>query len=163
MMKFLANNNHVASGEKPESSYFTETAAPMLVALMQFLGAFLTEAINIVCICSQENTKEVIMNFIALGVIAEIDNYYLSALPESDLTSRLERPFAIKIPEETIKFCDRELKTKVVYSIYKFLRLFEVSFYYYFTPFIVLILTYLIAGQNVYNDSPKKEIPTNTT
>ena len=53
----------------------------MMVALMQLVGAVFTETINILSICSLENTKEVIMNFIALGVIAEIDNYYLSALP----------------------------------------------------------------------------------
>ncbi len=144
-MKFLSNHNHVAPGE---STYFTETTAPMLVALMQFLGAFLTETINIVSICSLENTKEVIMNFIALGVIAEIDNYYLSALPPSDLIKRLEEPFPIRALSGKINFWDRKLNTKIVCVIYKFFKIFEVSFYYYFTPFIVLILTYLIAGQN---------------
>ena len=118
----------------------------MLVAMMQFFGAVFTETINILAICYLENTKEVIMNFIALGVIAEIDNYYLSALPPSELKKRLEDPFEIKILSRELKFVDRDLKTKIVRCIYKFFRVFEVSFYYYFTPFIVLILTYLIAG-----------------
>ena len=146
MMKFLANHNCLAPGQDPESTYFSGTSAPMLVAMMQFFGAVFTETINILAICYLENTKEVIMNFIALGIIAEIDNYYLSALPPSELKKRLEDPFEIKILSRELKFVDRDLKTKIVRCIYKFFRVFEVSFYYYFTPFIVLILTYLIAG-----------------
>jgi hypothetical protein len=119
----------------------------MMVALMQLVGAVFTETINILSICSLENTKEVIMNFIALGVIAEIDNYYLSALPPNQMRCRLEDPFEIKILAKEIKFWDRDFNSKIIYSAYKFFRVLEVSFYYYFTPFIVLILTYLIAGQ----------------
>jgi hypothetical protein len=41
-----------------------------MVALMQFFGAIFTEVINILSICSLADTKEVVMNFIALGVIS---------------------------------------------------------------------------------------------
>jgi hypothetical protein len=47
---------------------------------MQLCGALFTEIINICVICNQEKIMDVIMNFIALGAIAEIDNYYLDAL-----------------------------------------------------------------------------------
>ena len=90
MMKFIANHNSLSPGQDLESTYFSGTWAPMLVAIMQFFGAVFTETINILAICYLENTKEVIMNFIALGVIAEIDNYYLSALHPSELKKRLE-------------------------------------------------------------------------
>ncbi len=146
MMKFIANHNSLSPGQDHESTYFSGTGAPMLVAIMQFFGAVFTETINILAICYLENSKEVIMNFIALGVIAEIDNYYLLALPPSELKKRLDEPFEIKILSRDIKFWDRDFKTKLVRCIYKLFRIFEVSFYYYFTPFIVLILTYLIAG-----------------
>jgi hypothetical protein len=56
-----------------------------MVTLMQFYGAVFTEVINILSICTLGNSKDVIMNFIALGVIAEIDNFYLQALPSSNL------------------------------------------------------------------------------
>jgi hypothetical protein len=59
------------------NSCFSESLAPILVALMQFLAGLFTETINILSICSLETSKDVIMNFIALGVISEIDNYYL--------------------------------------------------------------------------------------
>jgi hypothetical protein len=75
-----------------------------MVALMQFYGAVLTETINILSICALENTKEVIMNFIALGVIAEIDDFYLQALPSSALKSRLSEPFEIKTRSRDLDF-----------------------------------------------------------
>ena len=80
-----------------------------MVALMQLVGAVFTETINILSICSLENTKEVIMNFIALGVIAEIDNYYLSALPPNQMRCRLEDPFEIKIRAKEINFFGTEI------------------------------------------------------
>jgi hypothetical protein len=34
----------------------------------------------------------------------------------------------------------------IVHVIYRALRVFQVSFYYYFTPFLAVIFTYLGAG-----------------
>lgn len=34
MMKFIANHNSLATGQDPESTYFSGTGAPMLVAIM---------------------------------------------------------------------------------------------------------------------------------
>jgi hypothetical protein len=115
---------------------------------MQFFGAALTETINILSICALENSKEVIMNFIALGIIAEIDNYYLSALPPSALKDRLNEPFAIKAKTKEIDFAGRDLKSKLVRLIYRGYRFIEVAVYYYFTPFSVVFITYLVGGKN---------------
>jgi hypothetical protein len=68
MMKFLANHNSLIDGDGKQA--FSDTFAPLMVALMQFTGAMATEMINILSICALSDTKEVIMNFIALGVIA---------------------------------------------------------------------------------------------
>ena len=78
---------------------------------MQFFGAIFTENINILCICSLVDTKEVIMNFIALGAIASIDNYYFEALPQSEIADRIEKPFKVEILSKEIKFCERDLKS----------------------------------------------------
>jgi hypothetical protein len=63
MIKFIANHN-------TDSKYFSQYLSPIMVALMQFFGAIFTEVINILSICSLGDTKEVVMNFIALGVIS---------------------------------------------------------------------------------------------
>ena len=73
-----------------------------MVTLMQFYGAVFTEVINILSICTLGNSKDVIMNFIALGVIAEIDNFYLQALPSSNLKECLASPIYIKCKSREI-------------------------------------------------------------
>ena len=50
--------------------------------MMKLLGAWMTEGVNILLICKQDSIMEVVMNFIALGVIAEIDNLYASRLTD---------------------------------------------------------------------------------
>jgi hypothetical protein len=146
MMKYMANHNCILENDERERA-FTGTLAPLCVALMQLVGATLTETINILSICALENSKEVIMNFIALGIIAEIDNYYLSALPPSPLKERLQEPFAIKAKSREIGWARRDCESKWVRSVYRAFRIIEVACGYYFTPFSVVFLTYLVGGR----------------
>jgi hypothetical protein len=108
MMKFLANHDCELKSDPNSKRSFSGWLAPLLVSLMQFFGAVFTEAINIVSICSLGNTKDVIMNFIALGIIAQIDDLYLSALPASALKCRLDEPFEVKKKSGEIYFWDRD-------------------------------------------------------
>lgn len=134
MMKYLANHHED----------FSETMGPFQIAVMQFIGAFFTEIINILVICSCPTIMDVIMNFIALGAISEIDNYYLASLPVCTLKDALEVPLEVKRKSGDIKH--RPCKPKFVRIVYRTLRIFQVSFYYYFTPFLAVILTYLAGG-----------------
>lgn len=52
----------------------------MIVAMMQFIGALLTEIINILLLCSLVDPKDIIINMVAFGVIAELDNFYANSL-----------------------------------------------------------------------------------
>ncbi len=54
-------------------------------------GAIGTELINILLICTQDTVKDVIMNFIALGVIAEIDDLYAGSLYNNPVKDCLEK------------------------------------------------------------------------
>lgn len=134
MMKYLANHHED----------FSETMGPFQIAVMQFIGAFFTEIINILVICSCPTIMDVIMNFIALGAISEIDNYYLASLPVCTLKDALEVPLEVKRKSGDIKH--RPCKPMFVRIVYRTLRIFQVSFYYYFTPFLAVILTYLAGG-----------------
>jgi hypothetical protein len=80
------------------------------------------------------------MNFIALGVIAEIDNFYLQALPSSALKTRLGEPTPIKTTSRDFEKKERDCKSKWVRVTYRFFRVIEVAFYFYFTPFTVIFL-----------------------
>ena len=87
------------------------------------------------------------MNFIALGAISEIDNYYLASLAICPLKDALETPLKITRTSKNFEsFFSRPWKTQIVQLIYRLLRVFQVSFYYYFTPFLAVIFTYLVAG-----------------
>lgn len=112
MMKYLANH--------PDS--FSGISGPLMIAVMQFMGAFFTEIINILVICSLPTIMEIIMNFIALGAISEIDNYYLASLSFCPLKSALEKP--LSVTKKSIKLKDRPWKTMIVHVIYRALRLF---------------------------------------
>ena len=117
---------------------------PLLIAIMQFMGAFFTEIINILVICSLPTIMEIIMNFIALGAISEIDNYYLASLSICPLKCALDEPLIVTRKGREMK--ERPCKPMLVHVIYRALRVFQVSFYYYFTPFLAVIFTYLVAG-----------------
>lgn len=54
-----------------------------LVALMQLIGAILTEVINMILMCSFTQSIDVIMNLLAFGIIAEIDDLYAKSLKNS--------------------------------------------------------------------------------
>ena len=63
MIKYL--NNH------PKE--FSAHVAPFMIASMQLTAAGFTELVNIVMICMQETIMDCVLNFIALGAIAQID------------------------------------------------------------------------------------------
>lgn len=50
---------------------------------MQLIGAILTEVINMILMCSFTQSIDVIMNLLAFGIIAEIDDLYAKSLKNS--------------------------------------------------------------------------------
>lgn len=59
---------------------FDSNYQPFCISMMKLTAAWSTEVMNIILICRQDNVMEAVMNFIALGVIAEIDNFYAARL-----------------------------------------------------------------------------------
>lgn len=69
-MKYLTNH--------PKK--FKSLVRPFLVTLMQLITSVLTEVINLVLICGQSDSMDVVINFVALGAITQIDNFYAGSL-----------------------------------------------------------------------------------
>jgi hypothetical protein len=113
---------------------------------MQLIGALFTEIINIILICGQETIMDTIVNFIALGVIAEIDNYYYDALATSPFKQAVEEPLKVSHTSKSLPFEDRPRSGKCLRFNYRLIRIWYISAYYYFTPFLTPIITYLVAG-----------------
>ena len=62
---------------------------------MQLIAALLTEAVNIVLMCTQENIPNTILNFFALSVVCEIDDYYAKSLQNFKLKKIYEDPLEV--------------------------------------------------------------------
>lgn len=59
---------------------FSNRAAALLIALCQMTSAIFTEICSIAVISTQNDSMSVVMNYIALGIIAEIDNLYADSM-----------------------------------------------------------------------------------
>lgn len=57
---------------------------PFLIALMKLTGAFLTEVLSVVKINTASSVEDVVKDFIAFVIIAEIDNILVSTVKSSD-------------------------------------------------------------------------------
>ena len=137
MLRYL--NNH--------QNKFSNVLAPFCITQMKLYGALFTEIINLLLICGQETVMDCIINYIALGAISQIDNYYAAALTKFPLKKALEDPLVyenfVHVP-----FCQRDKAGKFMRLIVKGQRIIYISMYFYFTPYITPLITYLIAGNN---------------
>ena len=87
------------------------------------------------------------MNYIALGVIAEIDDIYAGSIKDTKLRDTIENE-----PEITIKTRDVKKRTrchKIIRGVYGFFNFFYVSFYFYFMPFATIILSQIAKSYNL--------------
>ena len=64
---------------------------------MQLLGALLTEIINLVNIYKKWSYEDIITNFIAYGVIAEVDDYFASTIKKRVLKDKAFNEASYKI------------------------------------------------------------------
>lgn len=119
------------------------------VAFMQLSGALLTEFLNIFLMCKQSVPGDIIMNLLAFAVIAEIDDFYARSL-----TNHFGREL---VDEGVLTFskigrddADDPLQINqawfswVCQKIYGFWQGFYDSFYFYFGPYVVVALTFIV-------------------
>ncbi|CDW74572.1 UNKNOWN [Stylonychia lemnae] len=117
----------------------------IIISLMQFLGAIGTEVINIFLICQQDSVQNVIMNFIALGVIAEIDNIYAGTLYNNSSKKLIEdndEKVNLQINDKKPVRSYYSKRFRLSTLVHGVLRLFYETYYYYFMPFSVIVITF---------------------
>lgn len=78
----------LAEYERKCSFVFSHRLPPLLICLMQLLASCITEIMNILVICSSGTVMDVVMDYIALEIIACIDNIYADAV-RSRITSEI--------------------------------------------------------------------------
>jgi hypothetical protein len=120
---------------------------------MKWMGGIFTEIVNIIIIIRSETVTDVVKDFIALGIIAEIDDYVGKSLKLVDLEEEIDkaeikylstqsyRSDDTKINEELAKYSFlRQLVMRLMLVGHKIIQFLYTSVYYYFTPFLFIFV-----------------------
>jgi hypothetical protein len=93
---------------------------------------------------AQKLIFDVIVNFIAIKVITEIDNIFIEGISDEKFLKITQttdgQEWTPKRIYNKLPFKERTFWNKFVFGVYKILKLLFNSMYFYFFPFIVLIL-----------------------
>jgi len=90
------------------------------------------------------------MNYIALGVVAEIDNIYAATLRDPRIKKALEKEKLPIIYVRGTNDFEITLLIRLQKGIWLLGKFFFVVFYYYFTPYVTISFSLLLVG-----DPPK--------
>ena len=156
-MKFVLNQEYLF--EAPNYAFAN--------TLTQAAAVLTTEFCSVMVILASSTSTDVVMNFIALAIIAAFDDFVYSSTANevlkklllSDVQSDLcvvrhttskrakerervatRRPDEDEPPQLKITFKGRTRANKAKRVCYKALRLFYVSAYFYFEPFFIVLL-----------------------
>jgi hypothetical protein len=140
------------------------------VGFMQFSSTLLTEITNLIVLCAVNDAVNIIFNFTAIAIVAEFDNFVFESMKNESFKELIEEKFTKKVliikhttskkckPHELsdekdeygefrplkVSFKDRETMNKVFFVVYKILKGFYVSFYFYFIPFTVILISAIV-------------------
>ena len=108
--------------------------------MMKLFGAASTECLNIMLLCNQISVMDCVLNFIALGIISQIDNIYLASLRDFKLIKAFDKELQIS-RDKTWKQRDRSYWMRFCKFIHRVCKTIYVSFYYYFMMFVTIAIT----------------------
>ena len=109
----------------------------------------------------QREIFDVIVNFIAIKVIAEIDNIFFAGITDMTLLKLTEsvngENWTPKRIYNKIEFSQRKFLDKVLFANYKLVKLAYNSLYFYFFPFLVILFNIISRRcEDIYD--PKVEL-----
>ena len=146
MMKYIKNFRH--------KFMRVNTVYPWCMAVLKLGGGILTELINIYIIIQAESIEDVVKDFIALGIVAEIDNLMSLSIRESLVREVAESNITYPIWVNQIQDIRLIVKkwtegkhshfSMVQQSLgmmfFRTLDFIYVVLYFYFFPFLVVFL-----------------------
>jgi len=105
---------------------------------MQLIGAFGSEFINFLMLTTRVTVSMTLTFFVAFHVLIEIDHIYSEALSKnSGLLHVVHKPLKVINHKKDIAWKSRTRWNRFIRIIYKLLRYIYISFYYYFTPYLI--------------------------
>ena len=91
----------------------------------------------------QISILDVILNFVSIKVIAEIDNIFIDGISDVTLIKMTEpddgEEWTPKRIYNKIPFNQRGCLDKLLFAYYKVFKLIYNSFYFYFFPFLIIL------------------------
>lgn len=111
---------------------------------MQFVTTLTAEAINLILIIEAGTAKDALMNFVALGVICEIDDLIFLALKKEPLKEAVGSECSPVIVNSTASLnkTGRTLQQVILRKLYQVVK-FLYAVYFYFLPVMVIFMAYL--------------------
>jgi hypothetical protein len=134
--------------EKPKYTFMTYYPA-MFIPLLQLITALFTEGVSLFLIANSVTVMDVVMNFVALAVISEIDNMFSDASQDKHMKKYIEEnedTFRPLLVSSGIAYKDRSTRNKCQYVLYKLLDFNHIVWYFYFFPFLCVILNFYVAS-----------------
>jgi hypothetical protein len=151
---FKYQNNH--AGKFVDAQGNSTLLPSTLIIAMQLGSSIATEIINLYLILDATNEKDCILNFIALGVISQIDDIYFQALAKEPLKEAVgENSPEIFETTKSLRRSGRDRKQYLVRKLYK-LKKFAHAAYFYFLPMVVPIVAYMSPELRYIEDLAKK-------
>ena len=160
-MKFVVNHSYL----------FRQPTRAYVCSVFQIWMTIAVEIINIGFICKSSTPVDIIFNFVSLAIIAQFDQYVFKSLRnesfkelvEPDVCSKIlvihhTTSDSCKVTElSTVKdeecdglrpfkviFSERGCANKLLYVLYKCVRRFMLSLYFYFFPFIAIFVSLFV-------------------
>ena len=149
-MRLLSQNDEISKREAldkaPGLFVLDSVFAGLLVASMQYSVALLTEIVNLIVLSGQKSVADCIANFVAFKIISEIDDIYLGSVRDpiiKQMTEDNDGDWTPKLVYGWVNFDERTLGNKLLFAFLKINKVIYNGFYFYFFPFLVLVINYL--------------------
>lgn len=144
-MKFTSNH----------PTKFHSWVIPFVMGFMQTQMVTIIELVNLINICANNNIMDIVMNYVALAVVADFDDYIFEAVKRGDNYPELLEYKGLQWDvttssqctheedyEKRLTFNERKLGNKIARIVYCICRLIYISVYFYFFEFLTLILIF---------------------
>lgn len=109
-------------------------------------GGFLAEITNLAMLATRNSVEYCITFFVAFHLLTNIDNIYAEGVSDNPLLHVLHKPLKEKRQPKDVKWSERSWEHKLIFIFHRVCKFWYDSFYYYFLPFLVNYVPYIVPG-----------------
>jgi hypothetical protein len=121
---------------------FDQPGPALMIGLMQLTAALTVEILNLVILTGQPNVFRAISNFVSIKVISNIDDIYRGAVNDTTINRIIAGGGKPLVIYSNVAWDNRSFNNKVMYSIWRLIKTFYLCVYFYFFPFLIIIMNF---------------------